>query len=107
MIEQIGVRQLREMIVGGERLLLLDVRQPWEHDTARLPESVLIPLNELPERLDEIEPPAGAVVVCYCHHGVRSLSAAAILGDAGIRAVSLAGGIDAWSVAIDPDVPRY
>lgn len=107
MIEQIGVRQLREMIVGGERLLLLDVRQPWEHETARLPESVLIPLNELPERLDEIEPPAGAVVVCYCHHGVRSLSAAAILGDAGIRAVSLAGGIDAWSVAIDPDVPRY
>ena len=107
MIEQIGVRQLREMIEGGERLLLLDVRQPWEHDTARLPESVLIPLNELPERLDEIEPPAGAVVVCYCHHGVRSLSAAAILGDAGIRAVSLAGGIDAWSVAIDPDVPRY
>ena len=107
MIEQIGVRQLREMIVGGERLLLLDVRQPWEHETARLPESVLIPLNELPERLDEIEPQAGTVVVCYCHHGVRSLSAAAILGDAGIRAVSLAGGIDAWSVAIDPDVPRY
>jgi rhodanese-related sulfurtransferase len=59
-------------------------------------------------RLDDVPPPAGAQVVVYCHHGIRSLSGAAILGQAGIPdAASLAGGIDAWSVEVDPSVPRY
>jgi rhodanese-related sulfurtransferase len=55
-----------------------------------------------------VRPPEGAEIVCYCHHGVRSLSAAAILRQAGFgNAVSLAGGIDLWSRVIDPSVPRY
>jgi rhodanese-related sulfurtransferase len=73
-----------------------------------LPDSVLLPLPELPGRLDEVQPPAGALVVVYCHHGIRSRSGAAILEQHGIGPVaSLAGGIDAWSLEIDPTVPRY
>ena len=75
---------------------------------AALPGSVLVPLDELTERADEIEPPPGALVVAYCHHGVRSLSAAALLDRLGLPGVaSLRGGIDAWSREIDPSVPRY
>jgi rhodanese-related sulfurtransferase len=69
---------------------------------------VLIPLGELAHRLADVEPPPGATVVVYCHHGVRSLSGAAILEANGIgEAYSLAGGIEAWSTLVDPNVPRY
>ena len=108
MVQQITVRALADRIAAGEPVYLLDVRQPWEHDTAALPASLLIPLNELPQRLEEVDVPAGALVVAYCHHGVRSLSAAALLEQHGMPSVaSLAGGIDAWSRTIDPRVPRY
>ena len=84
------------------------MRHEWEHQLARLQDQALIPLHELPSRLEEVQPPEGALLVAYCHHGVRSLSAAAFLRNAGFgEAVSLAGGIDRWSLAIDPAIPRY
>jgi adenylyltransferase/sulfurtransferase len=107
MPRQIDVRTLHERLQRGAPTHLLDVRQPWEHETAALPGDQLIPLDQLAARLDEIAPPDGALVVAYCHHGVRSLHAAALLEQAGLDVVSLAGGIDAWSLAIDPGVPRY
>lgn len=108
MIPQIHVKQLAEKIEAGENIFLLDVRQPWESEYCQLPGSVLIPLPELSERIAEVTPPDGTLVVVYCHHGVRSLSGAAILQHAGIEnAASLAGGIDAWSIHVDPKVPRY
>lgn len=108
MFERIDPWQLARALAAREPLLLLDVRQPWEHERARLPGSLLIPLDELPERLDEIRPPEGARVVAYCHHGVRSLSAAALLAQHGFaRVASLDGGLEAWSCTIDPQVPRY
>jgi rhodanese-related sulfurtransferase len=108
MAREITVDELARSLERGENPLLVDVRQPWEHDLARLPESVLVPLTELPERAAEIRPREGQQVVCYCHHGVRSLHAADYLARMGIRdVVSLAGGIDAWSLQIDPAVPRY
>jgi adenylyltransferase/sulfurtransferase len=92
----------------GESIYLIDVRQPWEHDVARLPDDILVPLQELADRADEITPPAGALVVTYCHHGVRSINAAAILEKLGhTNVASLAGGIDAWSQLVDPGVARY
>jgi rhodanese-related sulfurtransferase len=92
----------------GESIYLVDVRQPWEHDLARLPDDILVPLDELAERADEITPPTGALVVAYCHHGIRSLNAAAILMQLGhANVASLAGGIDAWSQLVDPSVARY
>jgi rhodanese-related sulfurtransferase len=92
----------------GESIYLIDVRQPWEHDVARLPDDILVPLPELADRADEIAPPAGALVVTYCHHGVRSINAAAILEQLGhTNVASLAGGIDAWSQLVDPSIARY
>jgi adenylyltransferase/sulfurtransferase len=108
LVRQIDVRQLAARLQANEPVYLLDVRQPWEHETAALPGSTLVPLGELPRRATEIQPPSGALLVVYCHHGVRSLSGAALLERLGFRdVVSLAGGIDAWSVLIDPKVPRY
>jgi adenylyltransferase/sulfurtransferase len=106
-MREITVRELHEKLDQGQQVYLLDVRQPWEHETCALPGSVLIPLPELPERVAEVVVPEGALVVTYCHHGIRSLSAAAILAQVGVKALSLAGGIDAWSRQIDARVPRY
>ena len=87
-------------------VFLLDVRQPWEHDTARIAGDVLIPMNELPARLAEL--PRDKTVVAYCHSGMRSLRVAQFLRQQGFAdALSLSGGIDAWSLSVDPAVPRY
>jgi adenylyltransferase/sulfurtransferase len=108
MVRQINVQQLADRLADGQPVYLLDVRQPQEHETAKLPDSHLIPLDELMNRTQEIQPPDDALLVVYCHHGIRSLSGAAILEQHGFsNVVSLAGGIDAWSVHIDPKVPRY
>lgn len=106
-IPQLDAEELARLLAAppAERPFLLDVREPHEHALARLPEAILVPLHELPERLDEL--PADRAIVVYCHHGMRSLSGAALLIGAGRRAHSLRGGIDAWSRLIDPGVPRY
>jgi rhodanese-related sulfurtransferase len=90
--------------------LLLDVRESWEVERAaiRLPGVPFkhIPLSRIPERLKEIDP--AQTIVCICHHGVRSLQVVAFLERNGYASVyNLAGGIDAWSVEVDPSVPRY
>jgi rhodanese-related sulfurtransferase len=87
--------------------LLLDVREPWEFATASLPDSVLMPMGEVPSRAhQELDPDQPIVVIC--HHGARSLSVTMWLREQGFEHVqSLAGGIDRWSRAIDPAVPRY
>jgi|SRR5581483_6431858 len=108
MPQQILPRELSQHLAAGRPVCLVDVRQPWEHQLAALSGSTLIPLNELSQRAGEIHAPADGLVVIYCHHGVRSLSAAAYLERLGIQNVrSLAGGIDAWSCEIDPAMPRY
>jgi rhodanese-related sulfurtransferase len=105
---QIRVTELRDKLAAGEPVYLLDVREPEEHAYCRLPGDTLIPLGELVGRADDVAPPPGVPVVVYCHHGVRSLRAVGFLRSAGHpTAVSLAGGIDAWSRLIDPAVPRY
>ncbi len=107
-MREIDVNELAQRLERGEPTYLIDVRQPWEHRLAALPDSVLLPLNELFHRVHELQVPDGALVVAYCHHGIRSLSAAALLAEHGIANVcSLAGGIDAWSRQIDPTLPRY
>src|SRR5687767_4443296 len=99
MVQQITPNELSERLAAGEPVYLIDVRQPWEHELAALPGSVLVPLGELVPRREEIVPPEGATVVVYCHHGIRSLSGAALLEQMGFQqVVSLAGGIDAWSL---------
>lgn len=91
--------------------LLLDVRTPDEHATARIAGSVLIPLQDLEKRLDELEADDGSrrrPIIVHCYAGGRSMKATALLRASGFADVrSMAGGIDAWSRAIDPSVPRY
>jgi len=109
MPRQISVRELKALLdAGAPPVELVDVRQPWEHEVCALPSSRLVPLDQLAARVDEARPSVeGALVVVYCHHGVRSLHAAALLERVGVPAVSLAGGIDAWSRLVDPSVPTY
>ncbi len=108
MIRQIDVQQLAGLLAKGDPIHLVDVRQTWEHETVALPGSQLIPLDQLSFRAGEIQPGENSLVIVYCHHGIRSQSAAALLQHLGFANVaSLAGGIDAWSLHIDPSVPRY
>jgi rhodanese-related sulfurtransferase len=88
-------------------LVLVDVRTPGEHELVALPGSILLPLQELEDRVEELAPLRGKEVVVYCHHGVRSLHGAAFLNAHGVSAVSMEGGIDAWSREVDSSVPRY
>jgi rhodanese-related sulfurtransferase len=88
--------------------LLLDCRTPDEHATARISGSVLIPMQELSDRVAELEPHRDRPIIVHCHHGMRSLRVTNWLRAQGFPAVqSMAGGIDAWSTEVDPSVPRY
>jgi adenylyltransferase/sulfurtransferase len=99
-------QELKERLDRGDDVFLLDVREPWEHALASLPDSVLIPLGQLHHNLEEMDP--DAEIVAYCHHGIRSLQAVAFLKNFGLKKVKhLAGGIDAWSRQVDPSVRRY
>ena len=104
---EISVDQLKQQLASQNPPLLLDVREPWEYATAHIEGSVLMPMGEVPGRahqeLDEEQE-----IAVLCHHGARSLSVANWLRGQGFeKAVSVAGGIDAWSRAIDPAVPLY
>ena len=103
---EISAVELKRRLDNGEKLLLVDVREPWENAQCRIEGSVLIPMGSIPSMLQKLD--TDDAVFCYCHHGMRSLDAAAWLRFQGIeKAKSLAGGIERWSVEIDPKVPRY
>jgi rhodanese-related sulfurtransferase len=104
---EITVDDLKQRLSSAAPPILLDVREPWEFATAQIPDSTLIPMNEVPSRaFNELDEDAAIAVLC--HHGARSLSVANWLRNQGFaHAQSVAGGIDAWSRVIDPTVPRY
>lgn len=105
-ITQLAAVDLKNKLLNSEKLFLLDVREPYEFAYASIAGSVLIPLNQLPERIGELDPDRETVVIC--HHGVRSQQAALYLAQSGFKRVAnLAGGIDAWSCESDRAVPRY
>ena len=89
-----------------EQPLLLDVREPWEYEKARIAGSQLVPMKDIPARLAELD--ASKEVVAICHHGGRSLQVAIYLEKSGFARVhNLAGGVDAWSRTVDATVPLY
>ena len=103
---EISVHELQAKRNAGADFVLLDVREAEEVALVQLPHSVHIPMGDIPSRLHELDPEAEIVV--YCHHGVRSLRVAHFLNQHDfVRAVSLAGGIDAWANEIDPRMARY
>jgi molybdopterin/thiamine biosynthesis adenylyltransferase/rhodanese-related sulfurtransferase len=103
---QMDVTELKAKIDRGDRFTLVDVREPHEYQIGRIPGSQLIPLGELPKRVNELDP--SAEIVVHCKSGVRSAKAAEFLTKSGFTRVSnLAGGITAWSDKVDPSVPKY
>ncbi|MGA2350565.1 MAG: rhodanese-like domain-containing protein [Terracidiphilus sp.] len=104
-IPQLAVKELKRRIDAGEDVYILDVREPWEHKIAQIG-GKLIPQNEVPQRLAEID--RDREIIVHCHHGVRSQRIAEFLKQSGYaRVTNLAGGINAWSEEVDPKVPKY
>ena len=106
---EISAREVRQLQDSGKTIHLLDVREPFEFATAQIAGAELIPMRQIPGELAEIETKAAAApVIVFCHHGVRSLNVVSWLHQQGVvNCVSMAGGIEAWSIEVDPTVPRY
>lgn len=104
---ELSPRELADRLRRGDALHLVDVRFDEEFEVCRLDGALLIPLPELGARAAELEALRDRPVILYCHHGVRSLRAAVFARSLGLDAASLEGGIDRWSLEIDPRVPRY
>ena len=112
MIDQVRPADLAAWFAqdGDAPAVLLDVREPWERQTASVSPAGCtlraIPMNEIPARLAELD--ASQRIACLCHHGGRSQQVALFLQHHGFAQVAnVAGGIDAWSRTLDPAVPRY
>ncbi len=108
MVPEISPQKLQEMQENNANFLLLDCREQQEYDTVHIKGCQLIPMSELRDRVEEIKSPPEQEIVVYCHHGVRSQRVAYFLSQIGYTDVkSLAGGIDRWSLEIDPSLQRY
>jgi sulfur-carrier protein adenylyltransferase/sulfurtransferase len=104
--KRISVFELKELIDSAKEHFLIDVRNPQEYDICNITAN-LIPMNEIPSRIEEI--PKDTMVVIHCHHGGRSKRVIQWL-EANYQfdnLYNLDGGIDAWSSEIDPNIPRY
>ena len=105
-VMEINIDQFKEMLDNRNDVVVLDVREYHEYDICNIEGSVLIPLGEIADRLDELN--EDDEIVVHCHHGGRSMRATQFLRDKGFKNVkNLAGGIDAWAEKHDPDMPRY
>jgi rhodanese-related sulfurtransferase len=98
--------EVKQRLERGEKLTLIDVREPWEFDICKIEGAKLIPMGTVPANLQALD--TDDEIVVYCHRGMRSLDVTVWLRGQGVgRAKSLAGGIERWSLEIDPNVPRY
>jgi rhodanese-related sulfurtransferase len=105
---EIECRDVQAMLGNKEKMLLLDCREADEHAVASIAGARLVPMGQLAERLGELSAYRDAPIVVHCHHGGRSLKVAHWLrGQGYANAQSMAGGIDRWSMEIDPTIPRY
>ena len=102
----VSVQDVKALLDSKANFCLIDVRQDWELELCRIENSLNIPLNLLPQRLEEI--PTDIPLFTLCHHGVRSEQAAVFLKNAGFQNVStIKGGIDAWAKEIDTTLKTY
>jgi adenylyltransferase/sulfurtransferase len=105
-IPEMSPHELKRRMDAGEPFDLIDVREPFEYEIARIDDARLIPLGEITERLHELS--GQQPIVVHCHSGTRSAQAVRLLQQRGFANVyNLEGGIDAWSDQIDPNVPKY
>jgi adenylyltransferase/sulfurtransferase len=97
--------EVKARIDRGDKFQLIDVREPHEYQICNIPSAKLIPLGQLPQRLDELD--RDIEIVAHCKSGMRSARAVDLLKKAGFRARNMQGGILAWSDKVDPTVPKY
>ncbi len=103
---EIQVEDLQAWLGDGREVTVIDVREPHEAQICKIDAAKLIPMNEIPDRLGDLQ--RDALIVAHCHHGARSARVVQYLRQQGFtKATNLAGGINAWSARIDPSVPRY
>jgi rhodanese-related sulfurtransferase len=104
--DNLSAQEIKKKLDEGNSLIILDVREHWEFQVAKIAGSVLIPLGQLEKRKEELD--QEAEIVCLCHMGVRSFKAMKFLQSCGFKNVkNMAGGIEAWSLNVDPSIPRY
>jgi len=107
-IHQIAPQNLEKLLHDRPDIVLLDVREAWEHDLASLKSSILIPLATLAAKVEEMIPDKSTPVVVYCHHGIRSLQGCGLLASLGYtEVINLSGGIDRYSHEVDSSIPIY
>lgn len=101
---EVSVQQAKEMLTEGAAVV--DVREPWEFDQGHIEGAIPVPLQTLPANIGDI--PTDRPVVINCHHGGRSMRAVQFLREQGhTQVTNLAGGLDKWSLEIDPSIARY
>lgn len=102
-------QQVKAKLDGGEAVALIDVREAFEHQQSSIAGAELIPMNSIPQRLQYLDGLADAkLLIVFCHHGMRSMSVVNWLRQQGVEnCQSMSGGIDLWSLTIDPAVKRY
>jgi rhodanese-related sulfurtransferase len=104
---EITPEAVKAKLDAAEEFVLLDVREPWEFETAKIAGAKLMPMGDVPSRAHQELDPEEPIVV-LCHHGVRSMNVTVWLRQQGFEKVqSMRGGIDAWSKLVDPKVPMY
>lgn len=105
-VQHLSVAEVAALLASDTPPTVIDVRERWEYDLAHLEGSELVPLNTLPERSGALDP--SRTYALLCHHGMRSEMAANWLAQHGFTSlINIDGGIDAWSIEVDPSLPRY
>lgn len=105
---EVDCTTVKKRLDAGDDFLLIDCREREEYQAVHIEQAQLIPMSELTDRLAELEPHRQRDIVVHCHHGGRSMRVTNWLRSQGFpRVQNMAGGIDAWSVEIDPSLPRY
>ena len=106
MIDDITPQELKDLLEKDLPPKVIDVRQDWEYEKCHIEGSILIPMDEIEDHIDQFDPDEGIVLVC--HHGMRSAQVAQYLVQTGFtNIINLAGGLDAWAREIDPAMEQY
>ena len=107
MFKEYSPQELKNHLELAEtKPVLLDVREPWEYERCHLPETILVPMRQVPAALHDLDPEREIVVIC--HHGIRSRAVAGYLVKNNFtRVINLSTGIDGWAKQVDPSMPLY
>lgn len=105
---EVTVQEAKAMMQENPEIVLIDCREPDEYAIAHIEGAILMPLSEMQQNFPKLEPLKDKSIIVHCHHGGRSLRMVLWMRKNGfLNCINMAGGIDAWSIEIDPEVPQY